>query len=217
MRRIAALAIVALVLLLAVAQLVLPGIAEQRLRDRLARSGKVLKVEVDAFPAIQLLWRHADRVVVRVASYRSSPGHLGGLLGQAHDVDSLDVSAEQLDAGLLTLRDTTLRMRGSKLIGTARITDSDLRAAVPILDGIRPVASGAGPLRLRGTLTFLGETATVDATVATQAGQLVVRPDVPLGSFAGLTVFSDPHVVIENVSATAVTGGIVVTASGRLK
>src|SRR5947209_8668484 len=55
MRRIsliAAIALAAVLALLVIAQLVLPGIAEQRLRDRLARSGKVLDVEVHAFPAI---------------------------------------------------------------------------------------------------------------------------------------------------------------------
>ena len=47
----------------------LPGIAAQRLRDRLSRSGRVLEVKVEAFPAIELLWHQADRVVVRMASY----------------------------------------------------------------------------------------------------------------------------------------------------
>ena len=56
MRRIIVLSVAGAVLvLLLVAQLVLPGIAAQRLRDRLSRSGQVLKVEVDAFPAVELL------------------------------------------------------------------------------------------------------------------------------------------------------------------
>ena len=58
MRRITALAPAgAIVVVLIVAQLVLPGIAAQRIRDRLSRSGTVLGVQVDAFPAIKLLWR----------------------------------------------------------------------------------------------------------------------------------------------------------------
>src|SRR5207248_45620 len=61
-RRIIAIATVGvIVLLLVVAQLVLPGIAEQRLRDRLSRNGTVIQVHVSAFPAIELLWHHADR------------------------------------------------------------------------------------------------------------------------------------------------------------
>ena len=47
MRRLGALALAGLVVvLLVVAQLVLPGIAVQRLHDRLARSGRVLEVKV---------------------------------------------------------------------------------------------------------------------------------------------------------------------------
>ena len=68
----------ALVLLvLVIAQLILPGIATQDLRDRLAKSGRVLQVEIHAFPAIELLWNDADRVVVRMDTYTSVPGHLG--------------------------------------------------------------------------------------------------------------------------------------------
>ncbi len=69
----------------------LPGIAEQQLRDRLARSGTVLHVEVHAFPAIELLWHQADRVVIRMGQYRSSSPNLGSTLGQTADVGKLDV------------------------------------------------------------------------------------------------------------------------------
>lgn len=218
MRRISALAIAGVVpALLVVAQLVLPGIAAQRLRDRFARSGKVLQVEVHAFPAIELLWHQADRVVVRVAQYRSSPGHLGGVLQQAADVGSLDASASELDTGLLTLRDATLRKRGDELSGTARVTKADLRSAVPFLDGVQPIASSNGQLKLRGTATLLGVTASVDATVAAQDGQLVVQPNVPLGGLATVTVFSNPHLVVQGISASSAVDGFSVSATGRLR
>src|SRR5947209_17994801 len=129
MRRIDLIIAADLLLLLVVAQLALPGIAEQRLRDRLARSGKVLDVEVDAFPAIELLWHHADHVVVRMATYRSSASALGPTIGQAGDVGTLDASTRRLDAGLLTLRDAELHKRGSVLTGTARVSEADLQAA----------------------------------------------------------------------------------------
>lgn len=220
MRRIIALATAALVLvLLGVAQLVLPGIAAQRLRDRLARSGQVLHVEVDAFPAIELLWHQADRVVVRVGQYRSAPSHLGSLLTQAGDVGTLDASAAELDTGLLTLRDATLHKRGNQLTGTARVTEADLRSAVPFLDGVQPVASGGGALTLRGTATLLGVTASVDATVAAVGGRLVVQPDVPFGGLATITLFANPAVDVQAVSASgaSASGGFAVAATGRLK
>ena len=84
MRRIAVLATAGVVLLvLVLAQLLLPGIAAQRLRDDLQKSGTVLEVKVSAFPAIKLLWHQADSVVVRMGSYRSGVSHLGSTLAGA--------------------------------------------------------------------------------------------------------------------------------------
>ena len=218
MRRIIALATAGTaILLLVLAQLVLPGIAEQRLRDRLSKNGQVLKVEVDAFPAVELLWHQADKVEVRLARYHSSTGHLTSLLNQSSDVGSLDATASELDAGLLTLRDATLRKRGDVLTGSARVTQDDLRTAVPFLDAVQPVASGDGQLTLRGTATLLGVTASVDATVGAVGGQLVVHPDVPFGSLASVTVFSSPHVQVQAVSATTTADGFAVAARARLK
>jgi hypothetical protein len=218
MRRIAAFATAAFVLgVLVVTQLVLPGIAEQRLRDRLSHSGTVLEVQVQALPAIKLLWHRADKVVIRMADYRSSTGHLGGLLEQAGDVSTLDASAQLLSAGLLRLRDATLTKRGSELVGKATVTEADLRAAVPFLDSVQPVASDNGQLTLRGTATLLGVTATVDATVGPEDGHLVVTPDVPFGGLATVTVFSNPHVEVQSVSASSVPGGFSVTARARVR
>jgi hypothetical protein len=217
MRRIAALAGVALIILVfGVGQLVLPGIAADKLRDRLARSGQVLSVQVHAFPAIKLLWHRADRVVIRLGRYRSAPGPLGNSLGQTADVGSLDASAREVDAGLLTLRDAVLRKRGDTLTGTAVVTEADLRASLPIIQSLTPVASGGGQLTLQGTASLFGVTATVDATVKTQNGTLVVVPDVPFGGLATIKVFSNPHVDVQSVSAGPAPGGFSVTAIGHL-
>src|SRR5205807_4218189 len=131
MRRIAALVGVALIVLVfGVGQLVLPGIAADSLHDRLARSGQVLEVQVHAFPAIELLWHRADRVVIRLGRYRSASGPLGNSLGQTADVGSLDASAREVDAGLLTLRNAVLRKRGDTLTGSAVVTEADLRGSL---------------------------------------------------------------------------------------
>ncbi len=218
MRRIVLLAALAAVLLvLVLAQIFLPGIAANRLRDRLAHSGQVLSVKVSAFPAIELLWHQADRVVVRMGHYQSNPSHLNGLLSQAGDVGSLDASATQVSSGLLTLRDASLRKRGNELTGSAQVNESDLRTAVPILQSLQPVASGNGQLTLRGTATLLGVTATVDATVGAQNGQLVVVPDVPFGGLATITVFNNPHIAVQGVAASPTAGGFSVSARGRLR
>jgi hypothetical protein len=217
-RRITILAAAGVVLLLLViAQLVLPGIAAQRLRDKLARSGDVLKIEVEAFPAIELLWHQADKVVVRVGRYRSGTANLGNQLQQAGDVGTLDASATELDSGLLTLRDAKLRKRGDELTGAAHVTEADLRSALPILQNVQPVASGDGTLTLRGTATLFGLTATIDATARAEGGRLIVAPNVPFGGFATLTLFDNPHVAVEGVGATSTPDGFDVTARAKLR
>jgi DUF2993 family protein len=217
-RRIAVLATAGVVLIvLVLAQLFLPGIAAQRLRDDLDKSGTVLEVKVSAFPAIKLLWHQADSVVVRMASYRSGVSHLGSTLAGAVDAGTIDASAQQLEVGPLTLLGGTLRKRGSELTGAATVTEADLRSAVFFLDNVEPIASEDGRLTLRGTASFLGLTATVDATVAAQNGALVVAPDVPFGGIATLTLFSNPHVEVKSVSATTVPGGFRITADGKVQ
>jgi hypothetical protein len=218
-RRLAALGVLLLALVvLGVGQLVLPGIAAQRLRDRLAKSGTVLSVQVHAFPAVELLWHHADRVVIRMGRYRSEPAPLGDTVAQSGDVGSLDASAQELDTGLLTLRNATLRKRGDQLTGSAQVTEADLRTAVPILQSVQPVASGDGALTLRGTATVLGVSATIDATVAARAGGLIVAPDVPFGGLATVRVFDDPHIDIQSVGASSSSdGAFSVRASGLLR
>lgn len=218
MRRIAVLTAAGLVLLvLIVAQLLLPGIAAQELHDDLAQSGTVLEVNVSAFPAIKLIWHKADSVLVRMGRYRSGAGNLGDTLGRAVDAGSLDASVQELEVGPLTLRNATLRKRGSELTGSASVTEADLRSAVFVLDNVEPVASGNGQLTLRGTASFLGLNATVDATVAAKDGALVVAPNVPLGGIAAITLFDNPHVDVQSVSAVNVPGGFRVSARATVR
>jgi hypothetical protein len=206
------LAAVILVLLI-IAQFVLPGVAADHIRDQLSKSGRVLSVKVSAFPAIELLWHQADSVVVRMGNYRSNPGHLGNQLDQAGDTGSLDASARELETGLVTLRNATLKKHGNELIGSATITEANLRSAVPFVQNVEPVASGNGKLTLRGTA--LGITA--NATLRAAGGALVVSPDVPLLSIVSVTVFSNPHLFVQGVAARAVPGGFALSGRARLR
>jgi LmeA-like phospholipid-binding len=204
------------VVVLVAAQLVLPGVAAQRLRDRLSSSGTVTSVKVSAFPAIELLWHHADRVVIRMADYRAPVTSLGNTLAGAGDAGSVDASATRLDVGLLTLRNASLTKRGDQLTGSALITQADLRSAVPFIDDVRPVASGGGQLTLQGTATLFGVSATVDATVTAAGGNVTVQPDVPLGGLATVTVFSNPHLSVTGIAARTTPDGFAVRAQGQL-
>jgi hypothetical protein len=218
MRRLFGLGVPLLILLvLLIAQLVLPGIAAQRLRDQLARNGQVLSVDVHAFPAIELLWHHADRVTIRLGQYRTPTSKLGGSLQQAGDVSSLRATAGEVDVGLLKLHGATLVKQGDRLRGSATVTEADLRGALPILDSVTPVASPGGQLILQGTASLFGVTATVQAVVRAVAGQLVVSPNVPLGGLATITLFSNPHVAVQSVAAAPVPGGFSVRGSALVR
>lgn len=204
------------VIVLVVAQLVLPGIAAQRLRDRLAKSGTVLSVKVEAFPAIELLWHHADHVVVRLGDYRSDVTHLGGTLAGAVDAGSVDASATALHSGVITLHNATLTKRAGELTGAAMISEADLRGSIPFLQSVVPVASNGDGLVLRGTASVLGLSVTAQAIVAAQGGNVVVAPDVPFGALARITVFSNPHLYIQSIAANPEPGGFSVQAHGQL-
>jgi hypothetical protein len=58
--RIAAIVGAAVLLLLVVSQLVLPGLGEKAIRDRLTANGGVATVSISAFPAARLLWGDGD-------------------------------------------------------------------------------------------------------------------------------------------------------------
>ena len=215
MRRLAALALGVLVLvILGVGQLVLPGIAARHLRSQLARDGQVLSVSVSAFPAIELLWHQADRVVIRMGRYAPPSGSLGATLAQTAEAGTVSATAQQFHYGLLTLHDATLAKQGDTLSGSALVSESDLRNSLPILSSVTPVASSGGRLTFQGTAFGIS----ADATVAVSNGNLTVVPDVPFGALATITLFSDPHVAIRQIAATAATGGsFAVQGTARLR
>jgi hypothetical protein len=208
----------AVVILLAIAQLTLPTIAEHRLRDRLEPTGKVERVEVHAFPAIELLWDHADRVVVRMGTARPGPGRLADLLAQTADTDELDGRADGLRVLTLQLRDVRLRKRGADLTGSASVTETALRAALPPQLSVRPIAAGAGAVVFQGTADILGSRVSARAVASARDGRLVLAPEVPFGGLLTLTLFSDPRVRVTGIGARARPGGgFTFTARGRVR
>ncbi len=203
--------------LLALGQVVLPRMAADRLRERLARSGEVERVRVHAFPAVKLLWGQADRVEVRMRSYRASPAALGSTLGDAANAGRLDASTAVLSTGLLALRDARLRVDGHAVTGSARVTDGDLRAALPPQLSVRPVASGDGQLVFEGTASLLGASVTARARLLASEGRLVVEfMGLPFGALPSLTVFSDPRLQVEGLAASVAPGGFELSARGHL-
>lgn len=200
-------------MLLALAQLLLPGIAASALRNRLDRHGDVLSVKVSAFPAIKLLWHQADSVTIRLRDYRSSSGKLAETLDEASGITSLHARVGTLTAGALTLHDVRLTKHGHRISGGASVRDADLRSALPVMRSVRPVESTADGVVLRGTASVFGFSAAVDATVEARSGAIVVSPLVPFGGFATITVFSDPRFQVRTVRAARIRGGLSLNAT----
>ena len=215
MRRVAIAAAAIVIALLVAAQLVLPGVAAQQLRDSLSRSGKVISVHVEAFPAIELLWHQAGRVDVHLASYRAGTSRLGHSLEQTADAGTVNARVDELETGLVTLQDVALHKRGDVLTGSALLTTADLRAALPPGVQVRPVgADGGGGLVLQGSAFGF----TADATLSAHDGAVEIAPDLPvIGGLLTFTLFRDPHVYVEGVGAGVAAGGYAVSARARLR
>ena len=215
--RIAGLAAGAIALLFGLTQLFLPGIAEDRLRDRLQRHGEVERVDVSAFPAVELLWDRADRIVVRMGEARAGAGRFADLLVDTREADELDAQVRRLRILTLRFRDLALKKRGRTLTGSATVTDAELRAALPEGFDVRPVASAGGALVFEGTASILGRRLTGQAVLAARNGRVVVAPNVLFGGFLSLTVFADPRIEVLAVGARQRPDGFTITARARLR
>lgn len=202
--------------LLVASQLVLPGIAERRLRERLERVGTVTGVDVDAFPALTLLWDRADRVDVRMSDSTARRTRLADLLDRTRRAGEVDARVERVRIGLLSLRDLRLRKRGDALRAQASVDEADLRAALPDGLDVRPVAAGGGQLVFEGTARLLGRRLRARAVVTAHGGRLLLSPAVPFGGLLTVTVFQDRRIAVDDVGARARRGGFTLTASATL-
>ena len=165
-------------------QFVAPSIATSVLRQRLAKDGKLLSAHLSAFPWVQLLWQHADRVSATMADYSAAPGQIESMLHQADGIGEVDVSIGVVHTGLLTLHTVTFTKRGDELVGVGTLELSDLQAALPVVRSLTPVPDSNGQVVLRGTASVLGVQASVDVVIAARGGKLVVAPSGLLGAFA---------------------------------
>ena len=192
-----------IVLLLALAQVLLPRIAANRISSRVARYGTVQSVSVSAWPAVELLWGHADSVRVKVKGIALSPAQAAKLLWEAHGTASMDVSAERAQVGSLRLSDANLHKRGSGLSAQADVTESDAMAALPQGFSVHLLRSEHGSVEVRASGALFGVGASVNAVAVASRGDLVAHPVGFLVEGLKLTLFSDPHIYVEGVGASA--------------
>lgn len=212
-RRIAVAAAALVAAALVAAQVLLPGAAERNLREELAATGDVRRVEVGAFPAVKLLFGRADRVEVEMGQARAATSRLADLISRTRRTGELDARVATVQIGPLLVRDVRLDKRDGDLRGEAAVTDADLTGALPVALAARPLEAGPDGL----VLAVQAGPLTGRARVAAQDGAVVVAPDGLLGALGGLTVFADPRVDVRAVGARERPDGFVLTAQARLR
>ena len=189
-------------LLLALAQALLPRIAASRIGSRVGRYGKVQSVSVSAWPALTLLWGDAESVHVRARSLSLSPQQVAELLWEGRGASSMQVSAERVELGSLALSDASLRKHGSALNAQAFATEAGVRAALPEGVGVRLLRSEGGEVEVQATGSLFGLSASVSAVAGAVEGKLVAHPLGFLVEALQLTLFSNEHVYVEGIGAS---------------
>ena len=194
------------VLVLVLAQVLLPGIAASKIKSRVARYGTVKSVSVSAWPAVKLLWGDADSVTVRAGSLRSSQEQASALLWESRGLGDMKLTAASAQIGQLAFGDMILSKRGNALRVQARMTDADVREALPEGFDAQLVKSEGGEVELSVSGALFGVGATVNAVASASEGKLTVRPRGFLIEALQLTLFDEPHVYVESVSASREAG-----------
>ncbi|MDO8185902.1 hypothetical protein Q5424_19500 [Conexibacter sp. JD483] len=184
-------------LLLLVAQLALPRLAEDEVRRRLG-GDEVTHVEVGALPAIELLWQHADRVSARVRSFDADGASIADDLAQTRKVDTLDVWIERVQATPeVELHDVRVEKRDGRLSGSATVDPDQVAAALPAGIEGRLLPSDDGAVRVAARIGG----ANVTLQVAARDGRVVARPEGLLGLISSYTLFGDPRIDVERIAA----------------
>jgi hypothetical protein len=187
-------------------QVFLPRIAANRISSRLARYGAVRSVSVEAWPAVELLWGRADSVQASMTSLTVSPTQTASLLREGRGANELEVTASTAREGSLRLSDVRLHKRGDALTAEAWISKADVTAALPEGFDVQLLRSEGGKVEVTASGGLFGVGASVEAVAAASEGRLVAHPEGLLLERLQITLFSDPHIYVEGVGASATIG-----------
>jgi hypothetical protein len=211
------------VLVFVVGQLVLPGIATERVQDRVERYGTVRAVHVHAVPAVQLLWGDAQEVSVKAGALRVSPTQLVELEQSLDGVGTAEMTSPQVSialssiaSGEVVLEHVRLIKRGNALTVTGVVHTPGMHLALPAgfeVDGLS-AASGQPEASVSGGA--FGVHVSGRGVLSAREGGLVVEPvGLPFAGFASVKIFSDPRVVIETLRASPQGEGLLISMRAR--
>lgn len=186
-------------LVIGLAQVALPGIAAQRVRDQVGRYGTVRSAHVTASPGIELLWGSAQSATVLAGSLRMSFTQAAELLSSAEGFGRLDMTAQNLVLGPLTLMQAGIHKRGSTAYLEGNVEPSSLRAFLPPDAEVKLVGSGDGEVQIRLRSNLFGALSSVRAVIDAREGKLEVQiHEIPF-VLPTITLFSDPRLWVESL------------------
>jgi hypothetical protein len=187
------------VAVLGLTQLLLPGLIAQRMRDELGRYGVVKSATVSAFPAIELLWGHAQSASVSAGNLDMGFSQAGELLWKARQIKRIDMIAESMRLGSITMHGVRTEKRGTALYIQGSAGPADFSGAAPGGMEVQSLESVPGGVEARASGTLFGVRTSADALLSVQEGELVAQPQgVSFAGFVKLTIFSAPHMVMQS-------------------
>jgi hypothetical protein len=216
-KRVVVVTCVAVLVVLVLAQFVLPPIASKVVRESLEPPDRGVSVSVSSFPAVTLIFGHADSANVRIAEAR--PGGTGGLenlLSRASHVDRLTASVETMYLGPLQLTHVYLEKDDSELTARATVTPKAIEHILPITLRMNAADVSTGGLHLSLSTSVLGRQVSLGAHLVAQGGALDIAPELPLIGFVNVSVFDDPDIAVTSVSVQSQGNGTYIfTVDGR--
>jgi hypothetical protein len=212
-----------LLIVFVVGQLVLPGIATERVQDRVERYGAVRAVHVHAVPAVQLLWGDAQEISVKAGQLRISPSQLVELEQSLDGVGSAELTSPQMSimlssvaSGEVLLEHVRLSKRGNALTITGVLRAPGMRVALPAGFEVDGLSADSGQPEASVSGGAFGVHVSGRGVMRAKEGGLVVEPvALPFGGFAAVKLFSDPRVVIETLRASPQGEGLLITMRAR--
>jgi hypothetical protein len=192
-----------IVVLLVLAQLLLPRIAAQRVRSELARYGVVRSASISAFPAIELLWGEAQSATMSAANISMSPAQANELLEKARGVQRIDMHAASMRVGSFKLHDASLHKRGDQLHMSGKLTEADLRASLPGSTSFALLGGNSEGVDMRVSGNLFGVATSVEVQLSAIEGKLVAQPQgVPFAGLIKVTLLDAPHMYVQSIGLT---------------
>ncbi|MBI2242912.1 MAG: hypothetical protein HYU55_02815 [Nocardioides sp.] len=214
-RRLAAAAAATVAVAALASQLVIPSVAEGRLRDRLATVGAVSSVDVSATPAVKMLFGSVDRAAVEMhdASLDGASDLDPDMIAKLDGVQEVDAEIGRLSAGPIDVDEVRLVKDGDNLEASG---DMDLSAIKGLIPGVKVSVKG-GSILLDLSSSGLPLPFPVQLEIVAEDGAIVARP---LGAAAAMLppqpLLERPELAVQDLRAQLEDGRLTLAADARL-